>query len=45
VVSIQGKVYATHVGKSKKEAEQGAAASALFVLEGEGGFAPERHDG
>jgi ribonuclease III len=44
-VTIQGKVYATHVGKSKKEAEQGAAASALFVLEGEGGFAPEHRDG
>jgi ribonuclease III len=43
-VRLGGRVYATHVGRSKKEAEQGAAAAALFVLEGEGGYAPERHE-
>jgi len=40
-VTVGGKPYATHVGRSKKEAEQGAAAAALFVLEGEGGYAPQ----
>ena len=45
VVTIGGREYSRHVGKSKKEAEQRAAAAALFVLEGEGGFAPPGYDG
>jgi ribonuclease-3 len=35
VVSVGGKVYAKAGGKSKKEAEQRAAAEALFLLDGE----------
>jgi len=35
VVSVGGRIYARQGGKSKKEAEQRAAAAALFLLEGE----------
>ncbi len=35
IVSVAGRVYARQGGKSKKEAEQKAAAAALFLLEGE----------
>jgi len=35
IVTISGKNYAREGGRSKKEAEQRAAAAALFVLEGE----------
>jgi len=45
VVTVGGREYARQVGKSKKEAEQRAAAAALFQLEGEGGIAPPGYDG
>src|SRR5262249_30301590 len=35
IVTIGGRKYARHVGRSKKEAEQRAAEDALFLLEGE----------
>jgi ribonuclease III len=45
VVTVGGREYARELGKSKKEAEQRAAAAALFQLEGEGGIAPPGFDG